>query len=192
MAISYHSRSIEAFESTSSSRLILDTAKKRGLPVLKLKIDSIQDDIDWIQVDEEGTDEDGMASPRRNNPNNFNRGRSYFFTGSGTMLLEGFSPGIGEKGLRMGANDQEYKNKIPMHGATFYIIHCAVIIRFTPYNLRREVSDSGQAGLGVHVYCVQGSGYPADAAGCSQEDKRRGQSEAKVTEAHSDGLITDN
>jgi hypothetical protein len=72
------------------------------------------DETDWVQVNDEGGLEDENLSPRT-------RSRlhkpSYLFTRSGTMLLDGFTPGIGEKGLKMFSDTDgavEYGHKIPM------------------------------------------------------------------------------
>lgn len=98
--------------SFSSSKFLLEREPKKKFPMLKLKIDSIQDDVDWIQVEEDETDEELSNSPRK--PNDLYK-KSYLFTSSGTMLIAGFSPGIGERGLKLVDNDLEYVHKIPMH-----------------------------------------------------------------------------
>ena len=66
-------------------------------PALKL---SIQDDSDWIQVDDDG---DFGLSPRRMHPvplagKNENE-QSYMFTQSGTIFVDGFLEGIGKEGI---------------------------------------------------------------------------------------------
>ena len=102
----------ESFSSSSfsSSKFLLESKKK--FPMLKLKIDSIQDDVDWVQVEEDETDEETLMSPQKNNAL---YKKSYLFTSSGTMLIAGFSPGIGERGLKLYENDLDYGHKIPMH-----------------------------------------------------------------------------
>lgn len=103
--------SYDSFSSSmNSSKFLLESKKK--FPMLKLKIESIQDDLDWIQVEEDETDEEIPNSPKKGDDL---RNKSYLFTSSGTMLVAGFSPGIGDRGLKTHENDIDYGHKIPMH-----------------------------------------------------------------------------
>ena len=72
-------------------------------PALKLLI---QDDSDWIQVDDD-VDGDFGLSPRKQNAlplagkgkGNMENEQSYMFTQSGTIFVDGFQDGIGKEGI---------------------------------------------------------------------------------------------
>ena len=121
LAMSHHARknSVESLLSSSSvggnsSRHFLFESRRKPSLHLHLKL-PMQDELDWIPVDEEGLDEDHGQSPLKAplaKP-------SYLFTKSGTMLIDGISPGIGARGLKMFDENKrastEYFHKIPMH-----------------------------------------------------------------------------
>jgi serine/threonine protein kinase len=78
--------------------------KKRVRPNLQISIaeSKIQDDVDWIQVDDDEDDEDDK--PMKPRPSLSIEGntpqQSYSLTKSGTIFVDGFQGGIGKGGIR--------------------------------------------------------------------------------------------
>lgn len=96
--------------------------KKRVRPNLQISIseNKIQDDIDWIQVDDDDGDDD-EEKPMKPRPSLTLDGtaplQSYSLTKSGTIFVDGFHGGIGKDGIR---TDQK-SNLIPLQDRLVFL-----------------------------------------------------------------------
>lgn len=95
--------------------------KRRVRPNLQISIseNKIQDDVDWIQVDDD--DEEEEEKPMKPRPSLSLDGtaplQSYSLTKSGTIFVDGFQGGIGKTGIRT----EQKSNLIPLQDRLVFL-----------------------------------------------------------------------
>lgn len=113
--------SVNASESLGPVIKSVSDQKKRVRPNLQISIseNKIQDDVDWIQVDDD--DEEEEEKPMKPRPSLSLDGsaplQSYSLTKSGTIFVDGFQGGIGKTGIRT----EQKSNLIPLQDRLVFL-----------------------------------------------------------------------